>query len=375
MKIFIFLLSVFLAFYSFSAGAFASEVSFTYIPEQSGAHDGLSNIDSILGDELSELHGVSDRLAEGKDADGGFMLSKVFSALKDELAGPLRLLFVLVGLIVLSGIFSSAAESVKSAGVSMAYSLCSALCFGMSVLLPVERLISRCGVFLEWVNNFLAALIPVFASVQAAGGALSSASFTSSGVFLLTAVMEQIFEKILLPLASVIFALSLASGLSKHDLGGVQKVLRDTFTTLIAFVMMINSAVYSFGNYIAVAKDGLGMRTVRFAAGSFIPVVGSAVGEAVRTVAGSLSLIRSGVGWVCCAALITMLAPPLISALLYRTAIELAAALARIVSLGGEARLLDGAVAVCNLVCALIAASSVLFLLAVTLFVKTAVSV
>lgn len=375
MKIFVFALAVALAFLCFPASAFASEESYTYIPNAIDGSGGLSNIDGVLGEELSELHGLSDGLSKGEDADTGLILTKVLSALEDELSGPLKLFFLLLGLIVLSGIFSSAAESVKSEGVGAAYSLCSALCFGMSVLIPVQRLISRSGTFLTWINNFLTALIPVFASVQTAGGALASASFTASGVFLLTAVMEQIFEKILLPLASVIFALSLVSGLSKHDLGGVQKVLKDTFTTLIAFVMMINSAVYSFGNYIAVAKDGLGMRAVRFAAGSFIPVVGSAVGEAVRTVAGSLSLIRSGVGWVCCAALITMLAPPLVSVLLYRTAIELAAALARIVSLGGEAKLLDGAVNVCNLVCAVIAASSVLFLLAVTLFVKTAVSV
>lgn len=373
MRILVFSLALLLAVFLMPTECLA--ISYTYIPEQSKDGDELSNIDSILGDELLELHGVSDKLANGEAADSKFILNKVLSALKDELSGPLRLFFVLLSLTVLSGIFSSMSESVKNEGVSTAYCFCSALCFGASVLLPVEKLISRGGAFLEWINNFLIALIPVFASVQTAGGSVASASFTASGVFLLTAVMEQIFERVLLPLASVIFALSLTSGLTKHDLSGVQKVLKDAFTTLIAFVMMINSAIYSFGNYIAAAKDGLGMRAVRFAAGSFIPVVGSAVGEAVRTVAGSLSLIRSGVGWVCCASLITMLAPPLISALLYRTAIELAAALARIVSLGSEAKLLDGAANVCNLVCAVIAASSVLFLLAVTLFVKTAVGI
>ena len=59
--------------------------------------------------------------------------------------------------------------------------------------------------------------------------------------------------------------------------------------------------------------------------------------------------------------------------LLYRTAIEFAGAAARLCSLGTEAKLLDGAVSVCNLLAALMAASAVLFVLAVTLFIKTAV--
>jgi hypothetical protein len=93
----------------------------------------------------------------------------------------------------------------------------------------------------------------------------------------------------------------------------------------------------------------------------------------VRTVAGSLAVIKTGVGWVCCAAVIFVLLPPIVAVLLYRTAIELAGAAAKMCLLGTEARLLDGAVAVCNLLAALMASAAVLFVLAITLFVKTAV--
>jgi len=76
---------------------------------------------------------------------------------------------------------------------------------------------------------------------------------------------------------------------------------------------------------------------------------------------------------VCCAALILMLAPPVISLILYKTAIELASSAAKIAGMNAESRLLDGASAVCGLLCAAVAAGSVLFILAVTVFTKTAV--
>ncbi|MBQ5649775.1 MAG: hypothetical protein IIV03_06525, partial [Clostridia bacterium] len=201
----------------------------------------------------------------------------------------------------------------------------------------------------------------------------ASAAYASSGAYMLTVIIEQIFAEVLLPVCKLLLALSLTSSLSPLDLSGVIKVIKNVFSTALAFLMMLNSAIYSLGNHIAAANDGLAMRTVRFAAGSFIPVVGGAVGEAMRTVAGSLSVIKAGVGWVCCAAVIFVLLPPIVSILLYRTAIELAGAAARTCSLGTEARLLEGAVAVCNLLAALTAAAAVLFVLGVTLFIKTAV--
>ena len=354
----------------------AEEKTFTYTADAvSTEEDAARALENVLPDELGEMKGKwLDAIKRGAvEFDENALLGRLYASVKSELTGPLALLGALVSLVICAAVFRTLSQAVRGAGVASAFSLCSSLCFCCAVCVPVMRIAERTAEFLYWLATFITALVPVFSSLYLAGGSIASAAYASSGAYMLTVLIEQIFAEVLLPVCKILLALSLTSSLSPIDLSGVIKVIKNAFSTALAFLMMLNSAVYSLGNHIAAANDGLAMRTVRFAAGSFIPVVGGAVGEAMRTVAGSLSVIKAGVGWVCCAAVIFVLLPPIVSILLYRTAIELAGAAARTCSLGTEARLLEGAVAVCNLLAALTAAAAVLFVLGVTLFIKTAV--
>ncbi len=365
-----------LSFLFLPVSVFAEQRTFTYVAgTDSTAEDAADALEKALPDELSELkNSALDTVKKGEaDFDTESIFQKLYTSVRDELTGPLRLFFALLSLVICSAVFKALTQAVKAAGVASAFSLCSSLCFCSAVCVPLLRTAERAGAFLHWLASFITALLPVFSSLYVAGGNIACAAYANSGAYMLTVLIEEIFAEILLPLCKLLLAIAVTAMVSPLELSGIIKVIKDLFTTALAFLMMLNSAVYSLGNHIAAAKDGVAMRAVRFAAGSFIPVVGGAVGEAMRTVAGSLSVIKAGVGWVCCAAAIIILLPPIVSVLLYRTAIELAGAAARLCSLNTEAKLLDGAVTVCNLLAALMAASAVLFVLAVTLFIKTAV--
>ncbi|MBQ7010751.1 MAG: hypothetical protein IJN63_03505 [Clostridia bacterium] len=356
----------------------AAERTYTYEPRQDNVTgEAAELLEKALPESMS---GVADMAKDtvingGKGGlDGRFIFSELIKTVKNEITGPLQVFFSLIFLVVAAAVFKTLSAAVRSGGVASAFTLCSSLCFCVAVLFPLEKVVNSGAALIEEINAFVLGLLPLFTSLYAAGGNVACAAYASSGVYLLTSLIENVFLHLLLPLARTILAVILTASVCTMDMSGIVKAMKDFFTTAIAFFMMINSAVYTFGNHIAAAGDSVAMRTVRFAAGSFIPVVGGAVGEALRTVAGGLSVIKAGVGWASCAVLMLMLLPPLISALFYRTAFELAAAAARLCSLQAEARLLDGAATVCGLICALMAASSVLFLLAVTVFVKTAVA-
>ena len=356
---------------------YAEERSFTYVAGADSTAAGAADaLEKALPDELGELKGsVLDTVKNGTaEFDGESIFERLYTSVRDELGGPMKLFFTLLSLIICASLFKALSQTVRNAGVSSAFTLCSSLCFCGAVCVPLLRIAERTEAFLTWLATFVAALVPVFSSLCVAGGSVASAAYASSGAYMLTVLIEEIFAELLLPACRLLLAIAVTASVSPLELSGIVKVIKDLFTTALAFLMMLNSAVYAFGNHIAAAKDGVAMRAVRFAAGSFIPVVGGAVGEAMRTVAGSLSVIKAGVGWVCCAAVIIILLPPIVSVLLYRTAIELAGAAARLCSLNTEARLLESAASVCNLLAALMAASAVIFVLAVTLFIKTAVA-
>jgi len=373
----IFLLALMIATVFSPLRVFAEEVTYTYVP---GVENELDNTSDMLMEALpdglpDEMLDMAENAALGRDgvkADGSYMIGKLAKTLNNEIYGPVRLLSVLLSLVTVASVYKALSSSL-SAGVSRVFGLCSLAVFSVSVFSNVWELIKRASELLEDINVFLLSLLPVFTSVYAAGGNVAAAAYTNSGIYLLTGVAEKLCAEALLPLCRIIFALVIVGAVSSFDLSGAVKTIKDTYSTVLVFSMLVISAVYSFGNSISAAKDSVGMRAVRFAAGNFIPVVGGAVSEVMRTVAGSLAVIKTAVGWVCCAALILMLAPPVISLILYKTAIELASSAAKIAGMNAESRLLDGASAVCGLLCAAVAAGSVLFILAVTVFTKTAV--
>lgn len=370
------LLSLLAAFVLFPMMVFAEQRTFTYtVSDDMTAEKAADELEKALPDGLGDFKSNAlDSLRNGGvELDGNSIAIRLYNAVREELAAPVKLFFTLLALVICASVFSALSNAVKGNGVRAAFSLCSSLCFCGSVCVPLLRIVERSGEYLHWLASFITALLPVFSSLYVAGGSVAGAAYASSGAYMLTALIEEVFAELLLPVCRLILAIAVTSSMSPLELSGIVKVLKDLFATALTFLMMLNSAVYTLGNHIAAAKDGVAMRTVRFAAGSFIPVVGGAVGEAMRTVAGSLSVIRAGVGWVCCAAVIIILLPPIVSVLLYRTAIEFAGAAARLCSLSNEAKLLDGAATVCNLLAALMAASAVLFVLSVTLFIKTAV--
>lgn len=366
-----------LAFLLVPVSAFAEERTFTYVAgAYSTAENAAEALERALPDELGDFKGDAlDTVKKGgADFDGESIFERLYTSVRDELSGPMKLFFALLSLIICASLFKALSQTVRNAGTASAFSLCSSLCFSGAVCVPLLRIAERSAAFLNWLASFVTALLPVFSSLYIAGGSVASAAYASSGAYMLTVLIEEVFAGLLLPSCRLLLAIAVTASISPLELSGIVKVIKDLFATALAFLMMLNSAVYALGNHIAAAKDGVAMRAVRFAAGSFIPVVGGAVGEAMRTVAGSLSVIKAGVGWVCCAAVIIILLPPIVSVLLYRTAIELAGAAARLCSLNTEARLLESAASVCNLLAALMASSAVLFVLAVTLFIKTAVA-
>src|SRR5690606_29984267 len=68
---------------------------------------------------------------------------------------------------------------------------------------------------------------------------------------------------------------------------------------------------------ISAAADDLTTRTVKFSLGALVPVVGSALGEALNTVRGCLSLLKSTLGGFGIIAIALIVLPPIIECVIW----------------------------------------------------------
>ena len=137
---------------------------------------------------------------------------------------------------------------------------------------------------------------------------------------------------------------------------------------LLCFVLGVQSTL-------ARSSDGLALRTARFAAGSFLPVVGGSVSETLSTVAGSVQYLRGTVGVGGIAVMLYAFLPMFLSVLLTRFSLSLSAAAAGLLACPREEKFLSEAAGVWGYFLAIISALFVMVVFSLTLMARCAAGV
>ena len=114
------------------------------------------------------------------------------------------------------------------------------------------------------------------------------------------------------------------------------------------------------------------MRTLRFATGSFLPVVGGSVSEALRTVAGSVGYLRSVAGGAALLVLFFAFLPTFVSVLLNRIVFLLCASVAKMLRCDGEEKILSELSSIYGYFMAVIASLFVMMTFSLTLLARCA---
>lgn len=224
--------------------------------------------------------------------------------------------------------------------------------------------------------GFAATLLPVSVSLYSMGGSPTEAAAAGSGLGLFLTAAEFVNGKLLLPLLSLGAALIIAGLLpgSEH-FAPAASALRNWAALLTAFVFSVVGYVFYFQTAVAASADNLSYRAVRFASGSFIPVIGSAVGDSARTVFGAVSAVKASVGTLGICVMLAYMLPPLVAALFYKLAFSFGAFFARICGLEKQGRFLTEIGGMLGICIALLVSCGAVFTVISAVFLKSGVSV
>lgn len=226
--------------------------------------------------------------------------------------------------------------------------------------------------FISQLCTVMNAMIPVMSVVMLSGGGVTQASVNSGALMLYITVTQNITEKFLVPMAGALFALSTFSGIFKgvnvsSFISGVQRFLM----TVFGFSMMIFSFVMGIQTSLASSADSLGMKTVRFAVGSYIPIVGGAVSEALSTVTAGLSHVRHMTGTLGVIIILLSVLPTIISLFMCRLSLLICKSVAETLECQEAASPMGDADKVLSLFLAFSAMSTVFFIFAIVLFMNS----
>lgn len=266
------------------------------LPDLSLLEDAVSELDATLNGTFS-LSAFFDSV---KNGDFSFDLLSLLGMLSELFFGEAKTSFGLLGQLMLLGIIAAILRVFEdslqgeAAGVGqwvvyLAFLLLAVKCFHLGMELGTETIATAA--------NFLYALLPVILSSFALVGGTAAATMVQPSVLGVITLFMGLLERFFLPLLTVMAALTVCSHLSRRfSFKNFIELIRSVILISLGFLMMLCTGVLSLSGIAAGTIDGLGAKSLKMAAGNFIPVVGGYISDAFDSILGAGLLLRSSIG-------------------------------------------------------------------------------
>lgn len=348
---------------------------FVLLPLHAGA-EGVSDMYGALPDGVRDS--LPDRLENDISENGEsavaslgaeYIASLAASALKAAFAYSVKPLAAVIGVLLLSALLSSAGAT---AAGGEAVALSSAVSVTVTLFGAITPLFKLTSDTLSGIGLIMKGILPVMTGIYAMSGNITAASVNSTWLMLLLTFLETLTESLLMPLLCTCTGFIAVTTLSRFtgapDMSGVSGELKKALTFLLAAAGTVFTTVMAHQTALAKSADSVALRSLKFASGNMIPVIGGALGEAADGYLAGVSLIRSASGTLAAAAVISYVLPALLKIAVLRAGLSAVAAGAEIMGRGKEAAVVREAGEVLGIAVALICTASVLSVIAVGVF-------
>ncbi|MDQ7792996.1 MAG: stage III sporulation protein AE [bacterium] len=292
----------------------------------------LSRLDRDLNQYMPRLN-LRDVLGlfgrGGRGYDLAAMGRGLIRALLNELVASHRILGTLLTLIVLTALLRNLQAAFAGEEVArVAYLVCYLVLVYMAAAGFVLAVGLARGVVRDLLS-FMQAVLPLMITLLMGTGALASAGLFHPMLVAGTHVVGSVVADVVLPL--ILFAA--ACDLASSSLGGVRvrglaALLRQAALGVLGVLLSGFLGIVAVYGVAGAVADGVSLRTAKFMAGTFIPVVGKIFSDAVEVVFGTTLVLKSALGVLGMLAVFVLTVFPLLKLVALVIIYRLAAALA-----------------------------------------------
>lgn len=314
----------------------ADESSFLY--DLSGIYNSLSDEAKQSLEDIGAASADPNALSE---ISFNSIVAEILDLAGENVSSPLKGLISITALLLLSSILS-AYKSTLNSDISTALNITTTLCITCAVAVPAISVINNTASVISTASNLMIAYIPIMVVIMATSGhAVSGASYYS----MMLAAGEgvgQLSSKVIVPLLNMFLGLSITSSVSPDiNLSGFINMFSKAIKWILGFGMTIFTAVLALKQLITSSLDDVSTRAVRFTLNSFIPIVGSALSDAYKTVLGSVGLLKSGVGVFVILSVAVVFLPVILQSIMWIFTLWIGKSTAEVLGLSQPAKLLE----------------------------------
>ena len=305
--------------------------------EDSGANDLPNYLPDDTKSQLDQMgiSGVDWNSIQSIQPNSVF--SQILKMLGEGVQAPMKALLSLLGIMMLCALLGSMKINLGEKNMGGIMNLIGTLCICMVVITPIVQSIVKLTGVIQGATTFMLACIPVLVGIMIANGQTVTASS---------------YNLLMLGTTNSI------SFLSAHFLAPCMNILCNTISKIVkwvlGFCMSVFTGLLTIQSLLGGSVDVTTNRTLRFVVSSFVPVVGSALGEALSTVQGCIKVLKGGVGAFGVLAVVFMFLPILIECLLWQMTLTVCAGIGDVFDLKEITSILNAASKVMSMMLAIL---------------------
>ena len=202
---------------------------------------------------------------------------------------------VIFVVLIISSIASSFLKDSNNLSQVVNY-VCMLIIFSF-VMESISRILLDAATGIKNSTIFINTYLPVMTGIIVASKNPSLALTYNSFSIFLSNLISIFADKVFVPLISIIFSFNIISSFSAES---YQLRVIKTIKRLIVVVLSLFSTVYTgmltTQSILASSSDSIALKGIKFVSGTFIPVVGGNVGDAISSVLSSFLIMKNTLG-------------------------------------------------------------------------------
>ncbi len=336
---------------------------------------GLEKATELIPDSLDDVE--LEFSPSNSPSDNGLGIGKLFKSFLlyvfDAVESEISFVFLILGILIFASVIFSFVDSSHTALLMAARFAVSAVIAAL-LIDHVENAFQRAVEYISEITTFMTGLLPFLGSLSLVGGEFSTSAVQKTVLLTVINILQSFIGSVALPICKTVVSLSVVGYVSGVPLGALSEFISGVATKIITISCGLMCAVLYFQNTVSSVTDSLALRSVKLAAGSFIPIVGSFVSEASGTLLSGVRLVKSTFGVFAICVLIYMSARPIINFLTVKLSVRFSGVMAKLMGCDREAKVFAEISSVYNIMSAIMIASACFFIFSVAVFIKSGVS-
>ena len=292
------------------------------------------------------------------------IFDEVIKTIKEKSALPIKAVSSTLAVILLCAIVDSIDLSLGNTKMSEIMAAIGAICICTCIIEPIVNFILSTSGIIKAGSDFFMCFSPIMFGIMLASGQTVSAS--SYHIIMASAcqIISRFCTDFLVPLMNTLLGISImASVAPKLNLNNLCNVIYKLINSSLKIVASVFTALLLLQNLVSSSTDNISNKTAKLALSSFVPIVGSALGDAFGTVNSCLKLLKSGIGVFAIIAGGFLFLPIIIECLIWILSLSLCASVSDILTQGKISVLLRSSSKVLQVLFAIILSCIMVFII------------